>query len=57
MHKPWEKVHIDFYGPVPKGESILDIIESSLRWPEIHIIKPTTSLTIANKLNKTFTTH
>ena len=57
MQNPWEKVHIDLYGPVPTGESILGITDSSSRWPEIHIIKSTESATTANKLNKTFTTH
>ena len=57
MQNPWEKGHIDLYGLMPRGESILGIIDSSSRWPEIHIIKSTTSATIANTLNKTFTTH
>ena len=56
MPNPWEKVHIDLYGPMPTGESILSIIDASSRWPEIHI-KSTTSATITNKLNKTFSTH
>ena len=57
MLNPWEKVHIDLYGPMPTGESILGIIDASSRWPEIHIIKSTTSATITNKLNITFSTH
>ena len=42
---------------MPTVESILSIIDSSSRWPEIHIMKSTTSATIPNRLNKTFTTH
>ena len=57
MPNPWEKVHIDLYGPMPTGESILGIKDASSRWLEIHIIKSTTSATITNKLNKTFSTH
>ena len=37
---------------MPTGESILGIIDSSSRWPEIQIIK-STSTTITNMLNKT----
>ena len=57
MQNPWEKVHINLCGPIPIGESILGIIDSSSRWHEIHIIKSTTSATTADKLYKTFTTH
>ena len=57
MSKPWEKVHIDICGPFPTGENILGIIDASSRWPEIHIIRSTTSESIANCLEKTFTTH
>ena len=35
----------------------MGIIDSSSRWPEIHLIRSTTSETIANCLEKTFTTH
>ena len=38
-------MHTDLYGPMPTGESILGIIDYSSRWPEIHIIKSTTSAT------------
>ena len=57
MPNPWEKVHIDLYGPMSTGESILGFIDASSRWSEIHIIKSTTSATITNKLNKTLSTH
>ena len=57
MSKPWEKVHIDICGPFPTGANILGIIDASSRWPEIHIIRSTTSESIANCLEKTFTTH
>ena len=55
MKDPWQKVHIDMYGPLPSGESILGIIDSCTRWPEIHILKSTTSKSIMSKMNKTFT--
>ena len=54
MPAPWHTVHIDIYGPLPSGESILGIIDACSRWPELHVIKSTTSRTITNKLNKTF---
>ena len=55
MWIPWEKVLIDLYGSIPTGESILGIIDSSSRWPEIQIIKSTSTM-ITNMLNKAFKT-
>lgn len=57
MSQPWEKVHIDFCGPFPSGDNILGIIDASSRWPEIHITRSTTSETVKNCLEKTFSTH
>ena len=57
MPDPWQKLHIDMYGPLPSGESILGIIDSCSRWAELHILKSTTSANIASKLHKTFTVH
>ena len=57
MPDPWQKLHVDMYGPMPTGESILGIIDSCSRWAELHIIKSTTSSTIAARLHKTFTIH
>ena len=54
---PWQKLHIDMYGPMPSGESILGIIDSCSRWAELHILRSTTSASIAAKLHKTFTQH
>ena len=57
MTAPWEKVHVDLCGPFPTGESILGIIDANSRWPDIHIMKSTTSEKIVDCLDKTFTTH
>ena len=52
--KPWETVHGDLLGPFPSGESILVIIDACSRWPEVEIIRNTSSKTIINKLRKVF---
>lgn len=57
MSGPWEKVHVDLCGPFPSGEYILGIVDANSRWPELHIIKSTTSDTIVDCLDRTFTTH
>jgi len=57
MTKPWEKVHIDIYGPLPTNDYILGIIDAGSRWPDLHIIRSTTSDTIIKCLDRTFATH
>ena len=57
MTSPWDKVHVDICGPFPDGHSVLEIIDASTRWPDIHLIKSTTSDTVVTCLEKTFTTH
>ena len=57
MWNPCKNFHIDLYGPLPTGECILVIIDSSSKWSEIRIIRSTSSTTSTNKLNKTFMTH
>ena len=57
MSKPWHKTLIDICGPFPTGENILGIIDASSRWPDLHIIRSTSSETIKNCLEKTFSTH
>ena len=57
MTAPWDRIHIDVCGPFPSGDYILGIIDASTRWPEIHIIRSTSSETIVRCMNKTFATH
>ena len=57
MTGPWEQVHVDLCGPFPSGESILGIIDANSRWPDVYIIKSTTSQKITDCLDRTFTTH
>ena len=57
MGEPWQKVHIDICGPFPTGESVLGIIDSATRWPDLHIISSTTSREITKRLRRSFATH
>ena len=38
---PWEKVHIDFYGPLPSGDYLLVMIDRYSRFPEVKIVRST----------------
>ena len=53
----WETLHVDLYGPLPSGDNILGIIDSCSRWPELHILRSTTSQDIKEKLELSFYQH
>ena len=57
MSGPWQQVHVDICGPYPSGEYILGVIDAATRWPDLHIIRNTSSETIINKLKQTFSNH
>ena len=54
---PWQKVDIDFLGPLPSGDYILVVIDEYTRFPEVFITKSTSlKPTIAN-LDKLFSSY
>ena len=52
--KPWQDIHIDLCGPFPTGESLLVCEDACTRWPEVVILKTTTSAVIISHLKKIF---
>ena len=54
---PWEKIHIDFYGPLPSGEYLLVAVDRYSRFPEVEIVRSTKASTVIPKLDKIFATH
>ena len=55
--KPWHSIHIDLCGPFPTGESLLVCVDACSRWPEVEIIRTTSSEVIIRCLQKSFATH
>ena len=55
--KPWQEVHIDLCGPFPTGESLLVCEDACTRWPEVAILRSTTSAAIIGHLRKIFAVH
>ena len=53
----WEVLHVDLYGPLPSGHSVLGVIDACSRWPELHIMTSTTSQSIQEKLELSFCQH
>ena len=54
---PWEKVHIDFYGPLPSGDYLLVVIDRYSRFPEVEIVRSTKASVVIPKLDKIFSVH
>ena len=53
-NKPWQDIHIDLCGPFPTGESLLVCEDACTRWPEVVILKTTTSAVIISHLKRIF---
>ena len=54
---PWQKVHADFYGPLPTGEYLLVLIDRYSRYPEIELVRSTKASVVVPKFDKIFATH
>ena len=50
-------MHADLCGPFPSGESLLVIVNSCSRWPEVFILKSTTAAVIINRMKSCFAVH
>ena len=55
--KPWQTLHADLCGPFPSGESLRIMVDICSRWPEVHVMKSTTSTDIIKCMKTTFATH
>ncbi len=54
---PWEKLHIDFCGPLPSNDYLLVVVDRYSRYPEVEIVKSTKASSVIPKLDKMFATH
>jgi len=53
-NRPWNRIHIDFAGPLRNGQYALVIVDAHTKWPEIHLMSSmSTEATIA-RLRRTF---
>ena len=55
--RPWEHVKADFYGPLPSGDYILEVVDVYSRWAEIEIIRSTSANSTVTKLDKIFSAY
>ena len=54
---PWHTLHVDLCGPLPTGETLLVAIDNASRWPEVKILRSTTTTSVTNSLDTIFATH
>ena len=54
---PCQKVHLDFYGPLPSREHLLVCIDCYSRYPEAEIVRSTKAASVIPCLDKIFSVH
>ena len=54
--KPWQRVHVDFAGPIG-GKSYLILVDAHSKWPEVIGMKSTTAGATIKVLRRIFATH
>ena len=54
---PWKSLRIDFCGPFPTGEMLFAMIDEYSRFPEVEIMKSTTTQSVILCMEKIFATH
>lgn len=52
--KPWSVVYADFCGPFPTSETVLVVIDGYSRFPEVEIMKTTTTTAVVSRLKRIF---
>ena len=55
--KPWERLHMDFLGPDTTGETLLVVTDAYSKFPEVEIMKSTTTKQVITRLERIFATH
>jgi hypothetical protein len=51
---PWQNISVDFCGPFPSGDYLLVAMDDYSRYPEVEILKSTSSKSTIPKLDKMF---
>lgn len=52
--RPYQRIHIDYAGPIEGGHMLLVIVDSFTKWPEVCITKSTSSYSTINLLRPIF---
>jgi hypothetical protein len=52
--RPWQKVSVDFYGPLPSGHYLFVVLDDYSRFPEVKILTSTSAQQTINALEEIF---
>jgi len=52
--RPFSTVHIDLFGPLESGQTLLGIVDELSRWPEVYILPGTKTKDVIAALDDTF---
>ena len=55
--RPWQRVDMDFWGPMSNGEYLLVIIDEYSRYPEVEFVRSTSAQAVIPHLDRVFSTH
>ena len=50
---PWERIHVDFAGPI-QGKMLFLVVDAHSKWPEVHILTSTTAARTIQVLREIF---
>ena len=56
-NKAWDKLKIDFYGPLPTGQYILVVLDCYSRFPEVEVLSSISAKSVIPKLDAIFARH
>jgi hypothetical protein len=51
---PWRELSVDFCGPFPSGDCLMVVIDEYSRYPEVELLKSTSTKTDVPKIDKIF---
>ena len=54
--RPWQRVHVDFAGPV-EGKQLLVVVDAYSKWCDVHICASASSAAAIEKLRMSFSSH
>ena len=55
--RPWQKVDMDLWGPLPSGQYLLVAIDEYSRYPEVEFVHSTSAEAVIPHLDRIFSTH
>ena len=55
--RPWQKIAMDFWGPLPSGQYLQVMIDEYTRYPEVEFVHSTSAEAVIPHIDKVFSTY